>query len=65
MGKITERIETIKQHHHANRLRSASKRKYADDPDVVFHSTTPAPHDAIHGVNTPKEMSYSAVSDTD
>lgn len=59
MGKITERIEVIKQHHHAKRLRASAVREYADDPDVVFHDTAPEGHDAPHGVNTPEEMMHS------
>lgn len=60
MGKIAEYIEGVKQHHHANRLRAASEREYANDPDVVFHDNAPMSEDAPHGVNTPEEMTYSA-----
>lgn len=66
MGKITERIETIKQHHHANRLRKDVIRESADDPDVVFHDTAPKPfYHALHGVNSTEEMMNSAVPVTD
>lgn len=65
MGKITEYIEGVRQHHHANRLRKEVQREYADDPDVVFHYDAPEPHDAPHGVNTPEEMTFSADSVAD
>lgn len=65
MGKITERIEEVRQHYHANRLRAAAVREYADDPDVMLHVNAPESHDATHGVNTPEEMTHSAESSTD
>ena len=61
MGKIKERLQTVRQHHAANRLRSSNEREFANDPDVVFHDDPPAPFDAPHGVNTPEEMMHSAV----
>ena len=65
MGKLADRIEGFKQHHHANRLRSTAVREYANDPDVVFHDHPQATTDAPHGVNTSEEMTYSVESVAD
>jgi hypothetical protein len=60
VGKITDRIEEIKQHHQAKKLRKEAVKEYANDPDVEFHYVAPEAYDAPHGVNTPEEMTHSA-----
>ena len=60
MGRVSERLQEVKQHHHANRLRAATIKKYADDPDVVFRYGPHVGYDAPHGFNTPEEMMHDA-----